>query len=247
MKKNLDAGQLKLLAMAAMTADHLTSVIFPGYPSDWPVVLIHLFGRMAAPVFWFFVAEGYHYTRDLKIYAGRLLGFAVISHFAYNFAFGIPFLPFQTSVFNQTSVIWALFWGLAALTVNDNPKLAGWQKTILTIGMTVLAFCADWSSIAVLAVLEIGTHRGNFRRQMCGMMAAVAIYAAVYIAFINPLYGVLQFGTALTIPLLARYNGKPGSPRLKWLFYAYYPLHLVCCGLIRLALHGNVGIMVGGV
>ena len=93
-EKGWNAGQLKVLAMVVMTLDHLTSVIFPNYPRDPWLLLIHAAGRMAAPIFWFFVAEGYHHTRDRRRYAGRLFAFAVPSHFAYNFAFGIPFLPF---------------------------------------------------------------------------------------------------------------------------------------------------------
>ena len=94
-QKTLNGSQLKVIAMAAMTIDHVTSVLFPGYPKVWWILLLHIIGRMAAPIFWFFVAEGYYYTHDRKQYAGRLLVFALISHFAYNFAFGIPFIPFK--------------------------------------------------------------------------------------------------------------------------------------------------------
>ena len=65
-----------------MTADHLTSVVFPNYPTDWWIILVHILGRLAAPIFWFFIAEGYHYTHDWKKYAGRLLLFSVAGHFA---------------------------------------------------------------------------------------------------------------------------------------------------------------------
>ncbi|MCI8880291.1 MAG: conjugal transfer protein TraX [Clostridiaceae bacterium] len=243
----LNGNQLKAAALAAMTIDHVVSVVFPGYPAVWWIVLLHLIGRLAAPIFWFFVAEGYHHTHDRRKYAARLLVFAVIGHFAYNFAFGIPFLPFQTSVFNQTSVLWPLFWGVAALGIQESPRLPGWQKTLLILGICTLTFCADWSCIAVLAILQIGGNRGNFKRQMGGMIACVAMYAAVYAAFIDPVYGVLQFGVVLTIPLLRRYNGERGRWKgMKWFFYAYYPLHLFVCGLLRLALHGNIGVMVGG-
>ena len=64
--KGLSGNQLKLIAMLAMTVDHFTSVIWPDYPRDWWILLLHIIGRMAAPIFWFMVAEGYHYTRDLK-------------------------------------------------------------------------------------------------------------------------------------------------------------------------------------
>ena len=95
-KKGLNSNQLKGLAIVAMTIDHLVSVIFPGYPKEWWIIALHIIGRLTAPTMWFMIAEGYHYTRSLKKYIGRLFLFALISHFAYNFAFGIPFIPFQT-------------------------------------------------------------------------------------------------------------------------------------------------------
>lgn len=233
--------------MTAMTIDHLISVIFPGYPTDWWIIVLHIIGRLAAPIFWFFIAEGYHYTHNWKKYACRLLAFAVVGHFAYNFAFGIPFIPFRTSIFNQTSVIWSLFWGLIALVISDGTKLKQWQKTILIAVICVITFCSDWSCIAVLAILQIGENRGCFRKQMTGMMICAAMYAAVYAIFINPVYGVIQLFVALTIPLLKIYNGERGSWKgMKWLFYVYYPAHLIVCGLIRIALHGNIGVMIGG-
>lgn len=233
--------------MVAMTIDHLTSVLYPNYPTTWWIVGCHIIGRMAAPIFWFFVAEGYHYTHDIKRYAGRLFLFAAISHFAYNFAFGIPFIPFQTSIFNQTSVIWALAWGLVALAMYESSHFQPWQKMLLLIGIAAITFCADWSSIAVLAIVCIGTNRGDFKGQMAKMMLVVTIYVAVYVVFINPLYGILQLSVALAIPLLKRYQGDPGTwTGMKWLFYGYYPLHLVVCGLIRMALYGNIGVMIGG-
>ena len=43
------------------------------------------------------------------------------------------------------------------------------------------------------------------------------------------------------------YNGERGDGKgMKHFFYLYYPLHLVICGLIRIALYGNVGVMIGG-
>lgn len=211
--------------------------------------MLHLFGRLAAPIFWFMIAEGYTHTRDLKKYMGRLLCFALVSHFAYNFAFGIPFVPFRTSVFNQTSVVWALFWAVAVLAIGDDVFFTWrqWQKVLAVMAICVLTFCADWSCIAVLAIMQIYYHRGDLKRQTAGMMACVAMYAAVYFLFIDKVYGLLQLGVILVYPVMKRYNGQKGTWKgMKWFFYLYYPAHLVLCGLIRIWLHGNVGVMVGG-
>ena len=110
-KAVLSGNALKLIAIAAMTVDHLTWVIFPGYQTNVGILLLHSIGRLTAPIMCFFIAEGYYYTHDRKRYAARLFLFALISHFAYNFAFGIPFAPFRTGIFNQTGVMWALACG----------------------------------------------------------------------------------------------------------------------------------------
>lgn len=161
--KSLTGNQIKTIALIAMTLDHLICVIFPNYPAGWRIVGLHMIGRIAAPVFWFFVAEGYYHTRNFRKYAAKLFVFAIISHFAYNFAFGIPYIPFRTTVFNQTSVIWALFWGLIALAIQQHVSFKDWQKMLMIIGCTIVAFIADWSSIAVLGIMEIGAHRGDFK------------------------------------------------------------------------------------
>lgn len=246
--RGLSGSELKLIAMAAMTVDHLAWVVWPGYSRALPVIFLHILGRTAAPVFWFMAAEGYYHTHNLKRYAGRLLVFAVVGHFAYNFAFGIPFVPFQTDVFNQTSVMWPLFLGVVGLGIGSRAGLRQWQKVLAVVLLTVLAFPGDWSSIGVLCILDFGWNRGNFRWQMTRMMGWTALYALIYAIFIDPLYGVLQLFVCLTIPLLKRYNGeRGGGSGMKYLFYFYYPAHLLLCGIIRVLLHGGAGVMTGGV
>lgn len=238
-EKGLNSNQLKLIAIAAMTLDHLTWTLFPGYSTEWFVILFHIIGRLTAPIMWFFIAEGYHYTHDIKKYAGRLFLLAVISHFTYNFCFGIPFIPFQKTAFNQTGVIWTLAWGLVLLYIQDKGEFKPWQKFVLTILICVITFPADHSSIAAMAILYIGINRGNFKKQMTWMMIWTVIYALVFFFFIDRVYALIQLGNCLTIPLLRLYNGKRGTAKgIGKLFYIYYPLHLFICGMIRVLLWG---------
>lgn len=62
----LSGNALKGIAILAMTLDHLTWTLWPGYSTAWWVLLLHLLGRVTAPIMWFFVVEGYHYTHDVK-------------------------------------------------------------------------------------------------------------------------------------------------------------------------------------
>ena len=129
MKKGLNANQIKLIAIIAMTIDHIADILFPGFPAEPVPILLHIIGRLTAPIMWFFICEGFFYTRNLKKYLLRMFTFAVVSHFAYCFAFGINYIPFSTGeLFSQTSVIWPLAWALVALWINKNgDQFKPWQ------------------------------------------------------------------------------------------------------------------------
>lgn len=243
-QKMLNANQIKLIAIVAMTTDHLTWAFFPGTQAVWYVFALHIIGRLTAPIMWFFIAEGCHHTRSMGKYIGRLSLFAVISHFAYNFAFGISFLPLSTGVFNQTSVIWSLAWAAGLIWICNQDRIPKWAKIISIIAICLISFPSDWSSIAVMCPFFLYVHRGNFKLQARDILLWTFIYAAVYFIFLDKLYGALQMFAFLTIPILARYNGERGKWRgMKWFFYIYYPAHLVVIGLIRIVLHGDISLI----
>ena len=77
----------------------------------------------------YFIAEGYHYTKNIHKYTKRLFVFAFLSHFAYVFASmdfldWTSFIPFyHGKLLNQTSVMWSLAWGLVMLRVVSSQKI----------------------------------------------------------------------------------------------------------------------------
>ncbi len=246
MTKCLNSNHLKFIAIAAMTVDHAADLIFPHFPAHPVAIILHLIGRITAPIMWFFVCEGFHYTHNLKKYIGRMAVFAVISHFAYCFAFGINFVPFSNGeVLNQTSVIFPLCGGLCALWVmfGEN-KLKKWQKYALLILIDLITFPSDWSCIAVMAIIAMYEKRGNPEKQTRDMMIWVAVYAAVIFFCMNKIQGLIQLGVILIYPLIKMYNGERGKAKwTKWVFYIYYPAHLVVVGIIRITVYGNVPIL----
>ena len=243
--QRLDANQLKLIAIAAMTVDHVAWLLFPGYATGAVPLVMHMIGRITCPIMCFFIAEGFHYTRDRKKYALRLLALAVVSQFAYMLASNSyvdwhSFIPFYYGdILNQTSVVWSLLGGLLMLWLCEDEKRSMGVKVAGVLLICLVTLPSDWSCIAALCVLSIGSNRGNPQKQIAWSLFYVAIYAAVYFFALDKLYGLLQLCVVLSIPLLALYNGKRGknpavNKVMKWVFYLYYPLHLFVIGLIQL-------------
>ena len=242
--KILNSNQLKLIAIIAMTVDHIAWAMFDGYPSALLPLVMHIVGRLTCPIMCYFIAEGYHYTRNINKYTFRLFAFAFVSHFAYIFASNDfvdfkSFIPFYYGNFlNQTSVMWSLAWGLVMLRIADSKRIKSIYKVLLVILICIITLPSDWSCIAALCIMAIGTNRGDFRKQMSWMIFYVALYSLVYFFAIDKAYGILQMGVVLSIPVIAMYNGKRGkNPKInkfmKWFFYIFYPLHLFVIGLIN--------------
>jgi hypothetical protein len=250
----ITSNEIKLLAIIAMTVDHFAWTFFPGFRTDW-VIILHIIGRFTAPIMIYFISEGCFYSKNIKKYITRLFIFSFISHFAYkllltpgnlkNINSDIPFyfnfIPFKTGIFDQTSVIWAYALGALALSIDIGKiKISNKKIKYAIINMCfIIAFIADWSSPAALSIYYIGKNRGNFKKQMLWFMFFILIYAIVYMIFLNFVYGIIQLLVSLAIPILYKYNGERGNWKgMKWFFYVYYPLHLLILGIIGIYING---------
>lgn len=233
--KGLSGNALKVIAIVAMTVDHLAWMGIETYQqAETPLqIALHSIGRLTAPIMFFFVAEGYHHTRNFRRYLGRLFLLAVVSHFAFCYFNMSGFNPFENLLFNATSIAWPLMWGLILLKLWDMERLPQWQKLGITLLACLVTFSSDWSCAAPLAILMIGRNRGNFYKQMLWMMLIVTLYALAFSIVHSQTYGMVHMACWLAVPLLALYNGERGKAR--WLgkfFYYYYPAHLALIGLL---------------
>lgn len=242
--KILNSNIIKSIAIIAMTVDHVAWAVFPGYSKELLPIIMHIVGRLTCPIMCYFIAEGYHYTKNIDKYTFRLFAFAIISHFTYLFAStdfvdAKSFIPFYYgNILNQTSVMWSLAWGLVMLRIANTDKIKNAWKVVLIILICLISFPSDWSCIASLCILAFGTNRGKFKKQMLWMTFYAAIYAMVYFFAVDKVYGLIQMSVVLSIPVIGLYNGERGKNLsvnrfVKWFFYIYYPFHLMVIGLAR--------------
>ena len=199
-----------MIAIIAMTIDHASDLIYPGFPAEPGAIGLHIIG-----------------------------------HFAYCFAFGINPIPFSTGIFNQTSVMYPLFVAVLVMWLQDNDlPIKNWVKNIIIFILVWSAFPADWSCIAVLAILARYKKRGDLNAQMKAMLLYVALYAVVSFFFVSKVYALVQIGVLMVYPVLKLYNGEKGTAKcMKWFFYLYYPVHLILIGVLRICIYGDIPLL----
>ena len=217
-RKALGRFQLKWIAAAAMLADHICLVLAPDNPA---AELIRLSaGRIAMPVFAFLLCEGFYYTRSRKQYAFRLLFFALLSEPVYDAALYGAWFDLRGQ-----NVFFTLAAGLFLLILLEYLMRKGMQ----IIGIPVIAAfaAAAWfarldQDIAALAMILCFYY---LRTRPLWIRVSAACTAAVIC------YG--QPGYFLALPLLLLYNGEkgPDGAAAKYLFYFFYPAHLLVLAL----------------
>lgn len=239
-KATMSAFTLKMIAISAMLIDHIAWAFVP--TGTLLGQIMHVIGRLTAPIMCYFIAEGYYHTSNVKKYALRLGIFALISHIPFNlFEFG--YLPLSFTKGNylllRTGVIYTLFLGLISLIVWNSKKLNKIIKVILIVLICIIAIPGDWAFISVLWILFFGINHNNFKKQVLSFcIISIPISLSSLIMLIrnnsNWYFQICQLGVFLAIPLFAQYNGEHGGfKNSKWIFYIFYPLHLLIIALIK--------------
>lgn len=233
--KGLTTTQLKTIAIVAMLIDHIASSFIASNTVAGQIM--HIIGRLTAPIMCFFIAQGYIHTGSLKKYFMRMILFTLISHVPYvlKSTGEIGLMPF--------SVIYTLTLGLLAIYVYDKMN-NNTLKWLAIIGIGILAIPGDWAFFGIAFCLIFHIHRNDFKKQCIGLicvgiselilmgLAAFAMKQDVANIIISNLY---QLAIILSLPLLYLYNGKKGGNSFsRWGFYIFYPLHLLVLALIKI-------------
>lgn len=232
---NRDTGFLKLIAMLAMFVDHAGKMLFPQYP------IMRIIGRLAFPIYAYCLAVGCVYTRSPLNYIKRLALLALVSQpfyavaldhsvsgmYAYSFA-EQPVraaLNFYIRSWHSPSILFALT--LGALLI--------WslRERHLTFSAALLLFCylaEDKINYGFKGILLMLLFYLFINRAWLSLPAVLAFMAWWGIgAGSYSIFGV-RFSTQafaiLALPLIY-IPTNTGVKLPKWLFYAFYPAHMV--------------------
>ena len=244
--KRFTAGELKLLAMLSMFCDHAALIFLldlseASAPAAGIYDAMRLFGRMAFPLYVFFLVEGFFRTRNRKKYALRLVILGLVSEMPYN-------LMVSGSLFymDAQNTVWLLLAGLLAMTAmekiaekepakKDNAekkdgRLAGEsmlgiliRAVIAAAGMFLSwALCLDYGAYGFLLIMVMYWWH---TRPDCRMIAGYAVILVMYMDF-------FAVPALFAFFFINRYNGEKGW-NLGKIPYLFYPAHVMLLVGIR--------------
>jgi hypothetical protein len=192
------------IAMISMLIDHIGVIFYPG--ND----ILRIIGRLAFPLYCWFLVQGYQYTRSHKNYMLRLAMLAIISQVPFTLAFGEYAL----------NVIVTLLLGLIALYAYD--RIQGDMKMVAVLMIMAVSVIVpmDYGIYGILLIFIYRFAKGW--KMVAGHLLLNLLYLLVYGtgAWIQ-MFSILA--TLLIVyPLPFR---KEWIPR--WFYRAFYPAHLI--------------------
>lgn len=227
-KIKLSSDTLKIIAVVTMMIDHSAFCLLHYYMTMFYMDIVPQtytklnnvyefcrgVGRISFPIFCFFLVEGFFRTKNVWKHLLRLGIFAIISEVPFDLAHFKVILEWT-----HQNVIVELFLGFLMLIllryIEDIPGLSDVTRMIC-ICCAVFAFAdlatickVDYSfkGIMLIAVLYILRSVKEFRLLAGAAVTSIAKYAPI--AFV-----------------LLYFYDPDTKPRLKYFFYAFYPVHL---------------------
>ena len=245
--KILNRNHLKIIACVSMALDHIGFLLLPH------VAALRWAGRIAMPLFAFFIGEGCRYTRSRKKYFLSVFLLGVFCQIVY-----IIDALVETGDLGRSSDAWylnillafsaaiPLCYGVcdlrAAISKKDPAQI---RKAALIVGTGFSLFAVGAVLIPALQARGWSLHFDyGIWAILLPVFSVLWDTPAPKLAFFAG--GVLLFCIftreimphvwfSLIAPaLLLLYNGQSGSKRLKYGFYIFYPAHLGILYLISL-------------
>ena len=228
------------MAMAFMLCDHLWGTLIAG--NDWLTCI----GRLTFPIYAFLLTEGFFHTKNLKKYILRLFLFALVSEIPFNLAMGSRlFYPVHQNV------LWSFLISIMLMLWNERVKEKQiWKQILVGLASVCVGYIlgivtfVDYYHAGILTVLVFYFFRGK-KWWLCLAQLACLYYINIEMlggfSYEITLFGNTHFIARQGFALLALlpiwlYRGKQGyhSKALQYFCYAFYPVHLLFLGLLKL-------------
>lgn len=222
-------AQLKYIAFISMLIDHVNNALITPMldGSGFLLYLSNIFsilGRIAFPIFVFFIVEGFFKTKNRGKYLLTLIVFGIISEVPFDmFTSKTFFNPYWNNMMFTLALCLISIWIIDVLKEKIKSKALWYTVSIIIVIFSVLSamgLSLDYDYHAVVAAYIFYIF---YDKPLIGAGLG-------YLSIIKEIYSV--FGFALTLT----YNGKRGK-QCKWINYLFYPVHIFILGILRFYLN----------
>ena len=233
--KILSINTLKIIGLISMVFDHIGMMLYPG------IFFFRIIGRIAYPIFAFALVEGCFYTKNRLKHFLTIFIMAILIQVVYYIAMKDYSLSIFM-IFSFSIILIYLFDFIYDKTMEIfNEENENKTKSYLLWILGIFSFIALIGSIIML---DIMTPYVSPSYGYQGVLIPVIIYiimrfnnhklyiSYLVLAVLLALMAVTRkeyynFYTLLAIPFLLLYNGLRGKYNLKYLFYVFYPAHIL--------------------
>ncbi len=229
----ISGNVIKILGALFMLIDHAGLMLLPN------IKIMRIIGRLAFPIFAFMIAEGCHYTKNKLRYflTVFLLGFACqLVYYLYDKQLDMSILiTFSLSIL----AVYSLQFTKESLFIKEY----GYFIKILAV-ITFISIIAGiyyinqifkidygfWGCLApIFASLLVKPHKVSSKVwDLIDNKFTRLIIFGIGLLILAIEIGQNQIYSLLSLLILLLYSGKRGKFNLKYFFYVFYPLHLVC-------------------
>lgn len=187
-------------------------------------------GRIAYPIFAFFVAEGIKYTKNRKKYILTLLCCGVITQIPYAYLFN----------WYNLNIIFTFLIAILTIYLIETTNKQHLFNIFYLVVLGVLLILSepfgvfDYGFFGILLILVFYfTKQKALKFVLAGIVLSLL---SIKMAYLNNfvLTSSKQFASLLSIIALVFYNNQKGKLNLKYLFYIFYPAHFFVLWLILL-------------
>lgn len=261
-KYGISGSTLKLIAIITMFIDHLGATVLraitrlPAVTSDPSLSAVWSdiynasrdIGRIAFPIFCFFIAEGFCHTKNVWKYAGRLFLFSLISEIPFDIALkGSWYYPAKQNVYFTLLIGLLVIIGMSycdkacRYVKQFMQSRFSKMKSVSSPASDRTADCTSYSEILCtiislalsFVVLSTGMELANYLDtdyNYKGVFLIAVLYLTRHVRLFQCITGAVGVSWELPAPIafipVYLYNGTRGR-QMKYFFYWFYPVHLM--------------------
>ena len=223
-------AQLKYIAFLSMLVDHVNKALIYHFLSGEGILqrisdAFDILGRIAFPLFAFFLVEGFFKTGNRKKYLASLLIFGIISEIPFDMALSGVFFEL-----NSNNIMFTL--ALMLITI--------WTIDILKEKMQNMSkytwYPVSFVIVGIMCIISMVTGLDyEYHAIMIGYLFYIFYNKRVFAIFLGYLAIFKEVWSLLGFSLILTYNGKRGKQN-KLFNYCFYPVHLLILGILRMVL-----------